>query len=214
MDNFQYANIPKTWYDSHVNISNIKEKYDMVGCICDSPNLEYLRNFKYKMGEDCKVYCEIGVLYGGSMILMMDMEFPCLHIGIDPFTGYYGKSFDPHRNIDLTNHFDIASENINKNNSFFQKWKLIKGNSEDVHEKITEEIDLLFIDGNHTKKGVQLDFLDYKNKIRQGGFIIFDNYDDRNWREVRPAVDEIIECFPEEFKLYDAAHHLCVIQKL
>ena len=74
---------------------------DMIGEICNSPHLDYLKNLKLEMKDKCKVYCEIGVLYGGSMIMMMNMNYPCLHIGIDPFEGYYGKTFDPHRQVDL-----------------------------------------------------------------------------------------------------------------
>ena len=64
----------------------------MIGEICKSPNIKYIIDLKTKM--KCGVYVEIGVLYGGSMIAQMKDNQECIFVGIDPFTGYYGKSFD------------------------------------------------------------------------------------------------------------------------
>ena len=79
---------------------DVERNIEMIGCICPSPHLKRLKEIKQEM-KNCKVYVEIGVLYGGSMIMMMDMQNECLHIGIDPFSGYYGSTYDPHRNIDI-----------------------------------------------------------------------------------------------------------------
>ena len=187
---------------------------DIIGCICNSPNLDYIKNLKLEMKDKCKVYCEIGVLYGGSMIMMMDMNYTCLHIGIDPFTGYYGKSYDPHRSVDLTNHYEIVEENLYNNNPNFQDWKLIKGNSEDVADKVKETIDYLFIDGDHKYDAVIRDFKNYKDKVRKGGIIVFDNYNDPSWKEVAPAVELIILEYKDEFKLKEKKYHCCVLEKI
>ena len=187
---------------------------DMIGEICASPHLDFLKKLKLDMGKNCKVYVEIGVLYGGSMIMMMDMPFPCLHIGIDPFAGYYGKSFDPHRKIDLTNHYDITSENIRKNNKHNQEWKLIQGKSEEVADKVIENIDFLFIDGDHSKQGVIDDFNNYRNKVNKGGLIVFDNYMDGNWPEVEEAVDFLIDIHAITYKFHSKFGHCLVLEKL
>ena len=64
----------------------------MIGEICYSSHLSRMKDLKDKMGNQCKVYCETGVLYGGSLILQMESNIPCHFIGIDLFTGYYGKN--------------------------------------------------------------------------------------------------------------------------
>ena len=174
-------------------MTDFDNKYNMTGTICKSPHLDFIKKIKEGMGDNCKLYVEIGVLYGGSMILMMDMPYKCKHIGIDPFTGYYGKSYDPHRGIKLDNHKKIVEDNLLKNNPMKQEWELLEGKSNDLVDYINEPIDLLFIDGDHSYQGVIDDYNNYGKKVRSGGYIIFDNYMDSCWKEVEKAVDEIYD---------------------
>jgi len=102
----------------------------MIGEICKSPNLNNI--LRLKKEHNPKIYVEIGVLYGGSIILQMKDEQECFFIGIDPYTGYYGKDYDPHRSVDLTaqgGHIEIVKKNIDNNNPHKHKYELIKGNS-------------------------------------------------------------------------------------
>ena len=188
----------------------------MIGEICKSPNLNKLKELKDEMGDKCKVYCETGVLYGGSMILQMKSEIPCHFIGIDLFNGYYGKNYDPHRKVDLTNHLDIVEENINKNNPHNHSYELIKGDSKDknICDKINKKIDFLFIDGDHSKEGVTKDFLNLKDKVNKGGLILFDNYSDPAWIEVKPAVDELCNKYSNEYIIKLIVGHCLVLKKL
>ena len=190
------------------------EGIEMTGCICNSPNLKRLKDLKD--GRDVKVYCETGVLYGGSIILQMMSETPCHFIGIDLFTGYYGNSYDPHRKVDLTNHLEIVKKNIDENNPHNHTYELIKGSSLDpeVCSKVDKEIDYLFIDGDHTNKGVWGDFINLKDKVSKGGIIVFDNYNDPSWPEVKPTVDNICESYSEEFKIIDKFGHMLTIEKI
>jgi hypothetical protein len=185
----------------------------MIGEICKSPHLDFMKKLKEKMGEKCKLYVEIGVLYGGSMILQMDMPFKCKHIGIDPFTGYYGKDYDPYRKINLQNHYDIVYENLTKNNPHNQEWELVKGKSEDVHETIPNNIDYLFIDGDHSFQGVMNDFINYKDKVSENGYIVFDNYNDNCWADVTKAVDKIVEDYKHQFTKECVYGHCLVLIK-
>lgn len=195
---------------------DVERNIEMIGCICPSPHLKRLKEIKQEM-KNCKVYVEIGVLYGGSMIMMMDMQNEeCLHIGIDPFSGYYGSTYDPHRKIDLTNHYDIVNDNIKKNNKYFHKWKLIKGSSYDINtaNQVKEIIDFLFIDGDHSYSGVLADFYHYKDKVRKGGIIAFDNYADSCWPEVKPAVDKIVLDNKDYYKVKETCGNCLVLEKL
>jgi len=54
------------------------------------------------------------------------------------------------------------------------------GDSHDLDFKVRieevldgEKVDFLFIDGDHTEKGVEQDFNDYKDFVRPGGIIAF-----------------------------------------
>jgi len=186
----------------------------MIGEICKSPNLKNI--LRLKKEHNPKVYVEIGVLYGGSIILQMEDEQECFFVGIDPYTGYYGKSYDPHRNVDLTEHIEIVKKNIDENNPNKHQYQLIKGNSnsEEVLQTflaLDKKIDTLFIDGDHSAKAVKEDFYNYLPFMNQGGLILFDNYNDPNWKEVKPATDEIIqEC--DKITLHSKDGHLCVVR--
>ena len=129
----------------------------MIGEICKSPHIQQMIDLKDS--RDVKVYAEIGVLYGGSMIEQMKSEKECFFIGIDPFTGYYGNSYDPHRSVDLTEHLDIVKKNLTDNNPHGHEWELIKNPSNDAVEELKSVlgsllIDLLFIDGDHSYQAV------------------------------------------------------------
>ena len=52
-----------------------------------------------------------------------------------------------------------------------------------------KEIDLLFIDGDHHKAGVELDLEVWGSKVKKGGTIVFHDYLS-SWTGVKEAVDE------------------------
>ena len=199
-------------------INTLLPSVNMIGDICKSEHLIKLKELKENMGYNCKTYVEIGVLYGGSLILQMNMKYPCKHIGIDMFNGFYGKDHDIRNGkkiyLNDKNHKDIVEENINKNNNFNQEFILYKGKSTDknIINKV-KNIDFLFIDGDHTKKGVIDDFINYKDKVNLNGIVAFDNYNDKAWPEVTPAVNELIQLYNEEYKIKEIYKNLCVIIK-
>jgi len=54
------------------------------------------------------------------------------------------------------------------------------------------QIDVLFIDGDHSKNGVMRDYSMYEPLVRPGGAIIFDDYNDARWSPgVKVAVNRI-----------------------
>jgi hypothetical protein len=55
------------------------------------------------------------------------------------------------------------------------------------------DIDVLFIDGDHSYNGVKNDFNLYSPLVKNGGYIVFDDYNDHvSSPEVKPAVNEIV----------------------
>tara|TARA_R110000796_G_C14461508_1_gene424552 strand:+ start:61 stop:654 length:594 start_codon:yes stop_codon:yes gene_type:complete len=188
----------------------------MIGEMCKSPHLNEMINLKNTI--NCNVYAEIGVLYGGSLIEQMKDDKECYFIGIDPFTGYYGSSYDPHRQVDLTEHIDIVKQNLSSNNPHNHEWELIKNKSNDAVKDVerllelnNQKIDFLFIDGDHSYQGVIDDFYNYKDLISDHGVLVFDNYKDPNWREVETAVKYIID--NNDYMIQSEFGHCCVLHK-
>lgn len=67
---------------------------------------------------------------------------------------------------------------------------LLKGLTDEfVDQFIDASVDLIFIDADHTYDAVKKDILNWKPKIRSGGFL---TGHDIHWPEVRDAVDEFV----------------------
>lgn len=96
---------------------------------------------------------------------------------------------------------EIVSENINIFNKNENYYKYIQGNSNSNNtlielKNITEKIDILFIDGDHSYQGVLSDFLMYADLVAPGGYVVFDDYNDiQHSPEVKPAVNQIVNNF-------------------
>ncbi|MEM6530769.1 MAG: class I SAM-dependent methyltransferase, partial [Chloroflexota bacterium] len=70
---------------------------------------------------------------------------------------------------------------------FADRIRVIRGFSQDVVDQITFAIDLLFVDGDHSYKGVSRDLRLYLPHLRPGGILIMH---DSAYSPVRSAIDE------------------------
>jgi predicted O-methyltransferase YrrM len=136
-------------------------------------------------------YVEIGCYAGGSACLMLQRE------NTNVFSIDLGNPINP----------EIVKQNINKLNKHNNNYLYIKGSSHDLETlntliKYIDEIDVLFIDGDHTHEGVIMDFVIYSKLVKSGGYIIFDDYNDyQHSPEVKPAVDNIISNLKNSYNI-------------
>lgn len=127
-------------------------------------------------------YVEIGCYAGGSSCLILQR----------PNTEVFG--------IDLGNPIpqNVVMNNVDKFNIHNNKFVYIEGNSQQIDtlnklKLLIDEIDVLFIDGDHSAQGLKKDFSMYSPMVKQGGYIIFDDYLDKEHSpQVKGAVDEIV----------------------
>lgn len=126
-------------------------------------------------------YVEIGCYAGGSSCLILQR----------PNTEVFA--------IDLGTPIpqSVVMKNVNKFNIHNNKFEYIKGNSQEVStldklKSLIDGIDVLFIDGDHSAQGVRKDFSMYSQLVKQGGYIVFDDYLDKDHSpQVRGEVDKI-----------------------
>jgi len=171
----------------------IKIDSAITGRVCMTSYLHGLYIIKQIMGESCKTYLEIGTLFGGSIAMLMQSDYETTFVGIDLFR-YYGLDIDPNTGVEVSK--DTAGMNIHKHNIYDDSYYLIEGDSHDpsfirLAKALLPKVDLLFIDGDHSKKGVIADFNNYSPLVSKGGVIVFDNYGDPNWKGVKKAVDKL-----------------------
>ena len=137
---------------------------------------------------------EIGTLFGiglGMIYGPAKARFASVHlIAIDPLDGYYGKG-----SVDLTGQqIDEPTfrRNLAKADVPESDYTLIKALSTDQEALSTARkkvYDVLIIDGDHTLDGVKSDFLRYSPLVKEGGYIVFDDYQVANWPDVQSFVD-------------------------
>jgi len=136
-------------------------------------------------------YVEIGSYAGGSASLMSTHSKVKKVISID-IAG-------PSMNHNWHKTMDICIRNVEKFKHSKCFYKYIEGDSalQTTIQKLKEvvsEIDILFIDGNHNYNYVINDFNNYKDFVKKGGYIIFDDYMDFQYSpEVHSAVNYVVE---------------------
>jgi len=150
-----------------------------------------LYDIRTLLGDEKKTYLEIGSYCGASASLVIQHPFSTHVCCIDPLNlphSHYCEK-DSQRKV-----LEDNLERFKGENSFelFQAYS----NDPTLIKQITDrdiEIDLLFIDGDHSRRGVLNDFYIYHSFVKSGGFIVFDDYLDKySSPQVRIAVDEIV----------------------
>jgi len=138
------------------------------------------------INKEVATYMEIGTFNGGSLCLMLQHPSPVQCISIDPF------------HLDRTA-VAIVKENIAKFNKYNYNVVLTNKFSTDISliedlQKNQVRVDILFIDGDHSFNSILHDFDVFQNFVEVGGYIVFDDYCDKEHSpEVRGAVDTIVD---------------------
>jgi hypothetical protein len=136
-------------------------------------------------------YLEIGCYAGGSACLLLQRPNTNV-VSID-----LGEPISPET---VLNNVNLL--NIHKNN-----YEYIKSNSRDLetYNKIKTkygQLDILFIDGDHTYAGVKNDFDLYSKLVKDGGYIIFDDYNDPiHSPDVRKYIDKLVQTIGDEYEI-------------
>lgn len=135
-------------------------------------------------------YVEIGCYAGGSACLMLQR----------PNTKVIS--------IDLGNPIpeEIVYSNVKKLNKFNNSYNYLKGNSQTYEmvyrlKELVDDIDMLFIDGDHSYQAVINDFTLYEHLVKPGGFVIFDDYHDYGSPGTKIAVNEIIKSITNRYNI-------------
>jgi N-acetylglutamate synthase-like GNAT family acetyltransferase/cephalosporin hydroxylase len=186
LDNsIKYINISDIYSSNKFKISYEIVKYtyeNLLGREC--PQYKIFGNLSHHINIPLfdlingEVYVEIGTHYGHSLSTLAHTFSNKIMIGIDIFD----QNWFVKHGSKINNVFKLAFDNIMKFNNN-NKVSLIKGYSyyqktiDNVKNKLNgKEIDLLYIDGDHSYNGVIYDFESYFNLVKKGGLIVFDDY--------------------------------------
>lgn len=157
-----------------------------------------------KYAQNTKSCLEIGVFEGvNTVIIAKAMSAHGVLYAIDPF--FKGK-------LDICYSEVIAKSGLKKMN-LYNKVRFIPKLSFDASEDVPNNLDFIFIDGDHSLEGIKKDWEIFSKKINQGGIIALH---DTSIPKHNPFVSELgsYKYFNDEIKNDDRFTHLETVDSL
>ena len=153
--------IENTIYEKFQSV-NYNEKW-----FCN--NLNYL-SVNFKNSKNVKNILEIGSYEGRSAIFFLknfsDSKITC----VDTWAGS-----DEHSSVN----FESIEKNFDLNTSFYQSNNTLmkhKMTSNEFFKKNHKYFDLIYVDGDHSSDQVKIDLINSWNALKNGGFLVLDDY--------------------------------------
>lgn len=148
---------------------------------------------------------EIGVMHGASTRLLCEVMAPDGRlIAIDPFPpGRLGVSLE----------FAIARREVSRGPKRHVEWR--RERSEVIGAGWAEPIDFIFIDGDHSRRGIELDWTLWSRFVRPGGVVLIHDsraVEGRPLHECVNYVNDVILKDPR-FTCVDNVDSLTVLQR-
>jgi predicted O-methyltransferase YrrM len=157
-----------------------------------------------KYAKGAKKAVEIGVFEGVNTVIISKALF-----AIDPF--FKGK-------LGICYHEKIAKHQVAKN-KFTTRVQFIPKLSFDAIDDIPENVDFIFIDGDHSLEGIQKDWELFSRKVSQGGIIALH---DTSVPQHDPTVANLGSCqyfnstikLDTRFKVIDTIDSLNILERI
>ena len=160
-------------------------------------------------------YLEIGVADGGNVLLVANSY--CKHPDsriycVDPWMDY--DEYPEYKGEQQTAWATFNSNIRNSDN--FSKFIVNRGFSNDIVPKFQDEFfDIIFVDGNHETEYVYKDGVMSFEKVKKGGYIIFDDYV-QTWSQTMKGIDIFLDEYKDKIKVLSKHNDFfqVIIQKL
>lgn len=161
---------------------------------------------------------EIGSLFA---IAAGAIELSCRHLDgtlhmtlIDPLFGYYGGGEpDPVTGMAVTR--KNLEENLRRMGCV-ERTRIIQDLSEATSTLAAiaiQSVDIAIIDGDHSYEGVERDFLNYAPLLKPRGLMVFDDYEVKEWPDVKRFVDEVVRNDPS-FEFVASGFRSAIVRKI
>ncbi len=132
----------------------------------DDPIGNAVRFIETKEEENELVGVEIGTYKGKhAKAILENLNIKKLYL-VDPYTNY--ENYDDYGREDFNKLFKEAMKRLSK---FKDKTLFIRKKSSEALEEIPDNLDFVYIDGNHTYEYAKKDMEDYYKKLKVGGVL-------------------------------------------
>ena len=132
-------------------------------------NLNFLST-NFKNINNIKNILEIGSYEGRSAIFFLNNFSNSNITCVDTWSGG-----DEHSGVN----FELIEKNFDLNTSFYQSNDILikhKMTSNEFFKKNYKYYDLIFVDGDHSSDQVKIDLINSWNVLKNGGFLVLDDY--------------------------------------
>jgi hypothetical protein len=168
---------------------------------------------------------EIGVLFGGSLILGMhanqSSRSPNHVVAIDPLDGYYMSDPVKARKIDKISNQPVDRRTLEQNlinfgiaQSRLAIHQLLSTSKECENLCSDLKLSFLFIDGDHSYEGIENDWTKFSRLVVDEGYVVIDNLNDSSWIGVNKYIYDMLQN-PEygNWGVRAAYRHTAILQK-
>lgn len=186
-------------------------------------NGEFVNNTKQFIDKKFNLCLEIGAFEGLTSNYIVDhlLSENGKLICIDPLTDVYLNDnlseYDKERNRKEFSYFkDQYSrfQNNVKEHLISEKINLIRNRSVDAFPTLIEtyenQIDFIYIDGDHRSEGVYIDSINTFKLCKPKGFILFDDY---KWGNTGKGIDKFLDEYSGRYDLLTKGYQI-LIQKI
>lgn len=143
---------------------------------------------------------EIGLWKADFAFSILESNKRLSWIAVDPYAPY-GRKRRTQPEWD-----DIHGRVMRKMAPFGDRFKLIRKMSKDAIHDVSDDVDFVFIDGNHDLDVAYNDILIYEKKVRSGGILSGHDYIQR----IKKAVDQYVEDFNRPLQVDTSFDHFGV----
>lgn len=129
-----------------------------------------------------RVMAEIGVWKGDfAADILSAISHIEIYFMIDPWANL--PDWNKPYNVKSQIFESIYQEMLEKTDFATQKRKILRGRTKEVINEIPDEsLDFIYIDGDHTLRGITIDLITIWPKIKKGGFIGGDDFTTTPWQ--------------------------------
>jgi hypothetical protein len=132
--------------------------------------------------QHTRAMAEIGVWKGDfAANILASISHLEIYFMIDPWANL--PDWNKPYNVKPEIFESIYQEMLDKTDFATEKRKILRGRTKEVIHKIPDEsLDFIYIDGDHTLRGITIDLITLWPKIKQGGFIGGDDFTATPWQ--------------------------------
>ena len=158
-------------------------------------------------------YLEIGAFHGANALSFLNIygehDLSEVHC-IDPWLSY--GDYNEYSEEQNTN-YHMFMNNVNRISAkSLSKLYIHRGFSHDKLKHFAENyFNVIYIDGNHNPEYVLEDAVMSFRKLKENGYMIFDDY---GWKNVHEGVDAFLNVYKEYIKIIACQNSQVIIQKV